>query len=224
MVKWITEKTASDIRFYWKRIQDQTFDQETLASLIVAAREYVPKGSPTREIGDFIAHPRRDRGILLKHFESYKIVIDGKETTEIHLKTGITPKIEFSFPPPLKPTCFTDDLKASLVSIELDDPVSIGEVIDRNFQELLLCFCGLLHFTVLRINKKSDVILKVCRIIEAHVPEPTLTLRGFRGPTMMFLMDTRLPCNEWCEVDPLNLVNLSEVRAMRSANGVKLRI
>ncbi|MFH0255892.1 hypothetical protein ACGRL8_02235 [Vibrio rumoiensis] len=56
-------------RFYGKFI-NRSFDQDDTAMFIVLARDYTPKGSIFRELGDFLAHPdEKDRGLVISSFQ-----------------------------------------------------------------------------------------------------------------------------------------------------------
>ncbi|WP_108947180.1 hypothetical protein [Shewanella halifaxensis] len=56
-------------RFYEKFIS-RTFDQDDVAMFIVLARDYTPKMSIFRELGDFLAHPdKKDRGLVISSFQ-----------------------------------------------------------------------------------------------------------------------------------------------------------
>ena len=46
-------------------INDRTFDQDTIKLLLIELREYLPASSKFKEIAHFVAHPKRDRGIIL---------------------------------------------------------------------------------------------------------------------------------------------------------------
>ena len=77
-----------------KRINRDEFDQELIASLLIAIREKLPTGSLSREISDFIAHPLlKDRGqlwasvervnkSLIKAYDKAKNEINGRITIE----------------------------------------------------------------------------------------------------------------------------------------------
>lgn len=56
-------------RFYEKFIT-RSFDQDDVAMFIVLARDYTPKGSIFRELGDFLAHPdEKNRGLVIRAFQ-----------------------------------------------------------------------------------------------------------------------------------------------------------
>jgi hypothetical protein len=222
VVKWISDKSASDIRFHWSRIKDGCFDQDTLASLLVAVRQRAAKGGPTREIGDFIAHPSRDRGILLEHFESVKLMVDGTESNRITI--GTTKQLHLSIPQPLSPAVFIDDLGETLIKLQVDEPRHIINALAVEKDELTLCYLGILHHATLRVNRKSDVVLKAtCFVALDGVAETKLTLRGFRGGTMLLIMTTNLEAADWCDQIPLSSIELPNLRATRREDGLKLR-
>jgi hypothetical protein len=223
MLKWVSDKTAADIRFYWSRVKNGEFDQETLGSLLVAAREYAPKGSPSREIGDFIAHPKRDRGIFLERFEMARFLINGKESNVLTL--GSNPQISISIPTPLAGSTFAKDLGQMLSTLDADDESSIAQTINDFGPELTLCYLGLLHHSILRVNGKSDVVLKVsCLPGLDGVPEDNLSLRGHRVETMLLVIMTELKVVDWCDFHPLLLSDAPHIRAIRGSDGLKLRM
>lgn len=58
------------IRRFHALYQQRNFDQDDVALLLVMARDYTPKGSLFRELGDFLAHPdRKDRGLLIAEIQ-----------------------------------------------------------------------------------------------------------------------------------------------------------
>jgi hypothetical protein len=55
---------------FHKSFIDRSFDQDDVALLVVLTREYTKKRGVLRELGDFLAHPKKDRGIVLNSVES----------------------------------------------------------------------------------------------------------------------------------------------------------
>ena len=68
-----------------KSILVGSYDHRDLKLLLVALRRFVPGGTLVRELGDFMAHPERDRGLLHRRVFCYydqlsKAVRDGSST------------------------------------------------------------------------------------------------------------------------------------------------
>ncbi len=59
--------TLNNISRVLDLIASNAHDCDTIKSLIIDLRPCCPNGSIIRELGDFIAHPERDRGILHKN-------------------------------------------------------------------------------------------------------------------------------------------------------------
>ena len=49
------------------RIQASAFGESDVLGFLIATREYAHSNSPLRELGDFVAHRERDRGILQRY-------------------------------------------------------------------------------------------------------------------------------------------------------------
>jgi len=146
----LSAKSKSDIMHSLKKIAEKQFDQETLQSLLITIREYAPKGRLTREIGDFIAHPIRDKGIILEHLSKFSIKSsppkDGKQV------------ISISVAMPLHGKCLIEDLRKVVVDLGMDT-----KPIDDNHDDLLICYFGILHLTRLQIGKRDSRTLKISR-------------------------------------------------------------
>lgn len=61
----IQSKVTQLIKNRLTEIDKGNFSQDTVKLLLIELREYVPKKSAIRDISDFVAHPERDRGIIL---------------------------------------------------------------------------------------------------------------------------------------------------------------
>src|SRR5665213_1447827 len=145
----LSAKSKSDIIHCLKKIAEKQFDQETLNSLLIPIREYAPKGRLTREIGDFIAHPIRDKGIILEHLSKSTIQSfpqDGKQV------------IRIGIPMPHHGNCLIEDLRKVVVDLGIDP-----KPIDDNRDDLLICYFGILHLTRLQISKRDSRTLKISR-------------------------------------------------------------
>jgi hypothetical protein len=59
-------KLKNSIVDKFQRIELDTFDEDTIKGLLIDIREYIRGQAILREVADFIAHPRRDKGISHK--------------------------------------------------------------------------------------------------------------------------------------------------------------
>lgn len=95
----------SMLKFY-EKYKDRTFDQDDVAFFIVVCRDYSPKNSIFRELGDFLAHPSlKDRGMTINNFkpavqyfeENTDAMLDGERSNmQAPIGIGILKDIQFS--------------------------------------------------------------------------------------------------------------------------------
>jgi hypothetical protein len=52
-----------------ERIRARVFNESDVLSLLVVARQYAEPNTPVRELGDFVAHRERDRGVLHRYLQ-----------------------------------------------------------------------------------------------------------------------------------------------------------
>lgn len=91
----ISIKTLSSIKAHLEKIKNDTFQENDIKILLIDIRENIRKESLLREFADFIAHPKRDKGIFNKilnvRYLKLKLINDQKEklTDEVrkHLNT-----------------------------------------------------------------------------------------------------------------------------------------
>lgn len=63
--------THHHIKRFYEKFISRSFDQDDVAMFIVLARDYTPKESIFRELGDFLAHPdEKDRGLVIRGFQN----------------------------------------------------------------------------------------------------------------------------------------------------------
>ncbi|RDL44151.1 hypothetical protein DN730_10995 [Marinomonas piezotolerans] len=133
-------------RFYEKFI-NRSFDQDDIAMFIVLSRDYTPKGSIFRELGDFLAHPdEKDRGLVIMAFRD---VIDFFDDNTIETFAGAElPKKRNSGIGAL------DEVKASLCSIftlvGINHPIESTN--ELRFRDFVFCLIFLLGNFRLKMN------------------------------------------------------------------------
>ena len=72
----IPPKTEADTRHFLSRIAAREFDQETLASLLIAIRFYIPKKGLSREIADYVAHCVKGYGMIIARYDGLSIEVN----------------------------------------------------------------------------------------------------------------------------------------------------
>lgn len=82
-------------------IQQNTFDENTIRTLLISTREYLRPDSLLRELAHFIAHPNRNQGIFHKKVNSryakFKLVSDQVSKFDLsHFKENISTEDELS--------------------------------------------------------------------------------------------------------------------------------
>jgi hypothetical protein len=60
------EKVKQAITNSLKKIEDGSFDEDTIRTLLITSREFISKEGLIKEISHFIAHPKRSKGIFHK--------------------------------------------------------------------------------------------------------------------------------------------------------------
>lgn len=63
-------KLRNSIIGKFDQVKNDSFDESTIKALLIDIREYIRSEAILRELADFIAHPRRDRGISHKLLNS----------------------------------------------------------------------------------------------------------------------------------------------------------
>jgi hypothetical protein len=119
-------------------ISENTFEEDDIKLLLIEIRDYLQNESILREVCDFIAHPKRNRGICHKRIDSrYAKQILAKKRTEELIKEGVFQKN------PEKPWNFFSDqildyIETSKVDRKLFETVileGINEIDENSFQK-----------------------------------------------------------------------------------------
>ncbi|WP_296190348.1 MULTISPECIES: hypothetical protein [unclassified Psychrobacter] len=142
--------TEYQIKNFYEKYKDQTFDQDNIALFITASRDGTNHGSIFKELGDFIAHPNlKDRGMAIKNL---KPAIKYFEENTGDMLGGKRPTIEVPFS-----IGFNNEILDELYSV-------FGMVgiypLSRNihspsFRDFIFCLIFLLGNFKLKLNKKT---------------------------------------------------------------------
>lgn len=142
--------TEYQIKNFYEKYKDQTFDQDDIALFITASRDDTNHGSIFKELGDFIAHPNlKDRGMAIKNL---KPAIKYFEENTGDMLGGKRPTIEVPFS-----IGFNNEILDELYSV-------FGMVgiypLSRNihspsFRDFIFCLIFLLGNFKLKLNKKT---------------------------------------------------------------------
>ena len=142
--------TEYQIKNFYEKYKDQTFDQDDIALFITASRDDTNHGSIFKELGDFIAHPNlKDRGMAIKNL---KPAIKYFEENTGDMPGGKRPTIEVPFS-----IGFNNEILDELYSV-------FGMVgiypLSRNihspsFRDFIFCLIFLLGNFKLKLNKKT---------------------------------------------------------------------
>lgn len=84
----MSEKVKQAITKSLKKIEDGTFDEDTIRTLLITSREYINKEGLIKELAHFIAHPKRDKGIFHKKINSSyaKFMLTSDQFEKLDLK------------------------------------------------------------------------------------------------------------------------------------------
>ncbi len=142
--------TEYQIKNFYEKYKDQTFDQDDIALFITASRDDTNHGSIFKELGDFIAHPNlKDRGMAIKNLNP---AIKYFEENTGDMLGGKRPTIEVPFS-----IGFNNEILDELYSV-------FGMVgiypLSRNihspsFRDFIFCLIFLLGNFKLKLNKKT---------------------------------------------------------------------
>jgi hypothetical protein len=209
----MTHKAEAQINYCLKKIEADTFDQETIATLLINLRDFVPKDSFTRELGDFIAHPEKDRGIALSHVEVFE------------MKT-VNGKICMTIPLPTEGDTLIAELQTSVAALARPEKQQhVSTVIQTRGNDLLLCYLGILHFTTL-FKKVPGSQPKQVGLIRAKSMGSELFLSAvilMAGQAEVPFFSTRLVKYTKCAFDVRELDKNHRIMAFRGDGGLKLR-
>ena len=61
------QKAKKLIELHHGRINDRSFEENDVHSLLILLREHSKRNTPVREVADFIAHREKDRGLIHKY-------------------------------------------------------------------------------------------------------------------------------------------------------------
>jgi hypothetical protein len=146
-MKTIAPKSKADAEHCLEQIANKTFDQETLKCLLMAIRECAPERTFAREMGHFVAHPVRTKGLVFDHLGIYNAT-----TYRIPGKTVI----RMALPAPMHGSRLIADLVKVVSDIGID-----AKPIHDNGDGLLLCYFGLLHLATISFDKLNFQTLKM---------------------------------------------------------------
>jgi len=124
----------------YDRLQKQSFDETDVYALYILLREKVDEKSWLRELGDFVAHRKRDRGRM---YTNFKVLAEfDKHTMSLNALAGIEGIQQKELYP---------EIQKSMV--ELGKPILEENVL----AELLLCTFSLLQFTEFADNRMEYI-------------------------------------------------------------------
>jgi hypothetical protein len=127
-------------RYCYSRLVGRTFDERDLYALCILLRDDAPKGSPVRELGDFIAHRRRDRGAFLTFLE------DQRAEAEQYVRSApdTSPPQEFIERALSAPGVYSTDAVFDSLNAELSK-AGVPRLPEDLAPEVLLCIMSLLQ-------------------------------------------------------------------------------
>ncbi|WP_412499084.1 hypothetical protein [Vibrio furnissii] len=142
--------TKHHISKFVNKYNNRSFDQDDVALLIVLVRDYTPKGSIFRELGDFIAHPdKKDRGLVIDSYNDIIKLYD--EQTETFFIDDI--KIDIKSQPGLG---LLEEIQLSLSNAFslVDLSCVTGDKYHLPFRDFVFCLIFLLSNFKLEIGNK----------------------------------------------------------------------
>ena len=147
----MNEYTKHHINLFYKKYCDRTFDQDDLAIFIMLIRDYTPKKSIFRELGDFLAHPdKKDRGIVIESYDKTISMFDQDTLAFFDKPWSVLESIR---PSGLGlSTEIYNDL--SCVFALNDLTCESNNINDLPFRDLIFCLIFLLSNFKLKINGK----------------------------------------------------------------------
>lgn len=170
-------------RFFQKYI-NRTFCQDDVALFIVLIRDYAPKNTVFRELGDFLAHPdKKDRGLVI---DSFLPIVDFFDDNTESVMSGININVE-------RPSGIgvLEDIQSSLNHIF--KKVNLGfKIKDKNdlaFRDFIFCIIFLLGNFRLKINKNLlDLKISYGNSLELSISyESSSVKRNFIKLNVLFL-------------------------------------
>jgi len=203
----MNQKVKNDIKYYWGKIKSDKFDQETIKGLIISIREFSQTGRYTREIGDFVAHPQRERGLLFENVDN-----SGWEGNTLHIVM------------PVEGNTLVNDLKETIKQSQIIPVNEIDPIFSKFSNGILLCILGILHNSSLQFGI-DNFIIKIEKDKSKNAnKEYCLSIFAEIDKNGKMIVSTDLKTNE-CVEDINGVDNSLNLRATRNGlNELKLRI
>lgn len=183
--------TKHHIHKFFDKYLEREFDQDDVALFIVLVRDYTPKPSIFRELGDFLAHPeQKDCGVVINNFKPVTSYFERK--TEHVMDGG---KIPMKRPSGLG---VLEDVQQSLGAIFKEVEIS-GFVNDKNdpsFRDFIFCLIFLLSNFRLKIkNQLVDMKVKFGNSLSLSVSyESSKFERNYISLTVLWLNAVWVTC------------------------------
>ncbi|MBU2892852.1 hypothetical protein KO495_05885 [Colwellia sp. D2M02] len=141
--------TKHHIQRFFQKYNERSFCQDDVALFIVLIRDYTPKNTVFRELGDFLAHPdKKTKGLVIDSFQPIADFFD--DNTE-SVMSGIDINIE-------RPSGIRvlEDIQTNLNNIfkKVNLSFNIKDKNDLPFRDFIFCIIFLLGNFRLKINKK----------------------------------------------------------------------
>jgi len=143
----IMNKIDGSLKAYWEKLKSCEFDQDTIKGLYITIREFAPKNSIARDIGDTLAHTERTKGYVFRQIGVKK---EEKYKNE---KGGIT--YRFTFPESYDAMQLPEDIAVALIERGIVEKEEALSVIKEISEEIIVCLFCLLHNTEV-LNKNGN--------------------------------------------------------------------
>jgi hypothetical protein len=209
-VKALSDKARTEIAFLFSKIRSGDFDQETVTCLLMAIREHADQGSLTREIGDFVAHPARDRGAVLRLLSALRL-------------QNVGGTLRVTIPMPFSGYEFPQELGNWMNKLGIDESRRIDDAIEQRKDELLVCYLAILHHVKISIDGNSEVVLKAtCQLSVFGGRNERLNIIAVHPNGTLTAVTTCLRGQDWCEMDIAEIEDSACLRAMRVDGRLRL--
>ncbi|HUD47054.1 MAG TPA: hypothetical protein VMR33_09500 [Candidatus Baltobacteraceae bacterium] len=174
----ILQKVKSDATHCLKKIADKTFDQETVKSLLMAVRENAPEKSLTREMANYVAHPNRQRGLLLNNASKLDVKMLAAQPGRVRFKVSTSIGTDADR--------LVKDLASVVSGLGLDD-----KPVHENIYDLILCYFGILHLAIASTDNIKFYVFKLsdkhCRSLDGN-NRPLLSIISVDSSNMWMSM------------------------------------
>jgi len=137
-------KEFSLIEYYHLKIEKNIFNENDVFSFLILIRQYAERATPTREIGDFIAHREKDRGYIKNY------LYETKKKLEKVGKTNVTIDI--------KPVFTFKEISKSINDVLL--LLKLSTFSDDNIARIIICVISILQEVEI-VDKAKDIIGKL---------------------------------------------------------------